>query len=694
MKEQSEQNQVMLILSVVCPMFVLISTLFWFYPEMSPVGCGYQSLPPAVEKAQERLEETQPEVIVVGSSIANKAVDPVSLAKELELPEGGVQVLWSGRATFPTIMLMVQQRILQENLKPKVILVFATPAWMLTNKVIDQAEFDMHWTGELDPVLQESLKIGGDGTRNYIKKRGIIQDKIQDFVRYWFGEKPFKLSGNKVDRELDALFSAENHRKDKVKQQKLIQHNLHQTEKEEEGKQEWAVIPPEEERLVYQLIKQVKAKGINIVIVEMPVAKSIKDLHSIPEDISKELIEKYAELGAGHLYYFDWGEKGVLADTHHMNLRGRGLFTTMLAKDLQRIDVLQEDMATAELPKELRKPELKWSNEVGVLKNGETLDLIFQHPWRNVELEVCVSGRRKPKRSILSISGQKLETKKSWGTEVWCETLERKKIKTGTIIQVENEKSIALHLHRVRVNGMELLELPIRLIAKKEIEVSTEDRIPSAINEVKSPPSWIQQYQKQYPDLQVGRPSRYTEINDKELVIRDIPWHCSPLEAFVQGKKQSASAGLCKHILKDPEKGDNCFVSTWWISLGRENINWSKATVNLKKDRVCLDLKNPKKHYWWVYPADSLQWSFGFLRGHYSLLRLTGTSVGSGKWRVIVKNQHKVFLDTTIDELDYMTEIYLDIPVRQKMNPNVVVEITAVEGTQNYLFMRGVELDN
>ncbi len=697
MSASTSHSRRMIVLSILCPAIILLFGLAWIFPHSLPLFGVEENLPPRVEEIQQRFEETRPEVIIVGSSIANKAVDEAVLATELGLSEGAVQKLWSGRATIATIMLMIQQRVLQQSVQPKLIVVFATPAWMLTNKVIDQKEFDMHWTGTMDPALQGVLNLKTDWTRNYSKKRSETQERNQQFVRYWFGEQLFGLSETEVQQQFESLFDFENQRTDSVKQQKLIQHNLHNDDSEnsEEAEVDWAVVPPEDQRLVYKLVEQVREKGINIVLVEMPVAKSIKPLHQIPEEVSLEVIQKYSELEAGHLYYFDWEEKDIFSDMHHMNQRGRSLFTKMLATDLKEMSALNENMTYAELPKALTKPELRWSNDVGTLKMGESLDIAFNYPWHDLSIEVCVSGRRKPARSMLSVAGQQVDTQKSWGAEVWCEQANVEKVDKGETIQIHNEKSIELHVHRVRLNQIDLLEKPLVLSAEQDIQVLTAGEHPSAAITQKEPlPPWLQKNKEKHPSLLVGKLSRYSELTDGFLLKKQIPWQCSPLEAVYQGQSLRNTVNLCKHILNDPQSGDNCFVSQWWLSFNREQIDWSQLQVQLQNERRCTDPKKKHKHYWWVYPDDSIRWSFGFLRGHYALLRLMGTSIGTGKWRVQVKNEHRVFLDTTIDELDFKKDVFLDVPVRQKMNPNIVVEITAIDGADNYLFVRGIELDN
>lgn len=692
MIEQASKNHSYVILSIIAPLIVFLITLLWIYPDLSPIGIAEEEkLHPDVQEIEDRLEKTKPEIILVGSSVANKSVDEKSLAKELGLEVDAVQKIWSGRAMLPTILLMIQERILMAEHKPKTIIVFATPAWMLSNEVMDQKEFDKHWTKELDSELERVLEFEPSWKRTYFKKRAETQDGVQNLVRYWFGEKPFALSEDKVSEQLDVLFDFENERKDQVKEQKLIQHNV----QKKEEKPAWSVIPSEEDLLIYHLIEQVKAQGINIILVEVPVSNTVKEVNRVPEELAFSLVEQYAELGAGHLYYFDWNPEDIFSDLIHMNDRGRVLFTKMLAKDLQKIGILEKEIKVAELPKELTKPILNWPSREGVLGRQEALDIQFSYRWKNVQLKICASGRHKLKNSMIRVDGKIVETKKDWGSEVWCEEVQLGDVGKDSKIQIQNDEKMPLILHKIYINEVDILKTPYPLVPKPESEILKEVE-PSQVGIIpdkKLSPFWKIK-KEELPFLKIGKLTGYLEMDEMTTLVEGVPWECFPLEVSYKGESFSSTRKVCKTILKDLNKGNNCFVKGRWIYFGKEEIDWTALFLGLKKNRTCSNAKSKYKSSWWVYPNDSIRLSFGYLKGHYSLLRLKGTIFGRGKWHIQVKNAQTVFLDTTITNLDFILEEMLDIPIRHKVDPNIVVEISALEGSDNYLFIEYIELSN
>ena len=342
--------------------------------------------------------------------------------------------------------------------------------------------------------------------------------------------------------------------------------------------------------------------------------------------------------------------------------------------------------------KESTFPILEWSGKEGGLLENQTLDIVFTDAWTNGEIEICASGEIEPTSSMIRVLGKEVETERTWGTEVWCERFDFDELKKGDRVQVQNDQNMELVLHRIRVNKTNLLEPSTRLAVKPEITVLKDGgNAEKSIFERKEIPPWLEPYKEMNPSLQVGRLSLYSEINDLNVMKKNIPEECAPLEAFYKGVSQASTKKSCKVTFNNPELGDNCFVGIWWVSVGRENIDWSQLFVALKKDRLC---QHEDQKYWWVYPNDSIQWSFDSIKEDYSLLRIIGTTFGEGQWRIQLRNENTIFLDKIVDEIDPTGEIILDIPIRHKVDPNIIVEITALEGTANYLFVEYIELDN
>ena len=135
-------NQISLILSLLFPAGVL----WGLYEYLNGSEAHNVALPPAIEAIDSRLDTTQPDIILVGSSLANKSVNEEVMAQELGLAPSKVQKIWSGMAAMPAIRLMIENRILAQNLQPKVVAILSPPVWLTTTDVLQDANFSTHQT--------------------------------------------------------------------------------------------------------------------------------------------------------------------------------------------------------------------------------------------------------------------------------------------------------------------------------------------------------------------------------------------------------------------------------------------------------------------------------------------------------------------------------------------------------------------
>ena len=183
-----------------------------------------------IQEIDKRLSESQPDVILVGSSLVNRAIDNKLFAKELGIPEQKVQKLWSGMATMPAVNLMIENRVLHQNLQPKVIAILCPPKWLAHSEVLQDAHFAMHQTRPLNPIIAEVLGLEQTGdSRPWKQRKTNFQDGYQEWNQELFGELVLGEGQADIDSKLDSLFAFENQRQN-VKGSQLIQHNTRETQ--------------------------------------------------------------------------------------------------------------------------------------------------------------------------------------------------------------------------------------------------------------------------------------------------------------------------------------------------------------------------------------------------------------------------------------------------------------------------------
>lgn len=675
------------------PYFLLRLGLLWIYPQQNIFNIAdgpiYDELDvaPTLQEIDERLQRTKPEIIIVGSSLADRAIDRASLAEKLGLREDSVQIIWIGMATMPNVLLMIQNRILSKDLTPKAIIVAATPAWMLTNKIPNQTGFELHQTTTLDPEVARILKIEQSWNRMLSQKKSRFQTAYLNLIRIVFGSWIFDYPTIKVEGRLERVFIDNDQRTD-IEQHKLIQVIPAKANPEAF---DWSEIPAEEDRLVYHLIKDVKDANINLVLVHLPVSKVVLKQHSLDDDIMISLIQKYRELGAGYLDYFDWDQENIFKDTKHLNSRGRELFTEMISKDLQRIRVLEKDMIVADLPNKLKVPTFNFETKEHSLRKGEELNLNFQYSWEQAKITACISGKWKPPLSIFRVNGQIMQSEQTSGSEHWCEHILVEDITPETNIQIKNSRLQQMLIHQIMIDDVKLItNTNISRLRGEELIVAGKNK-PASITKRKKIPPWIQNEKNPNPNLHLGILSKYTEVVDIELAKFNIPLECSPLEVR-ERNEIFGTTNRCKPMRKENKDRSSCYLNKWWLALSERDIDWKNTQVQLKENRRCA--YNTQKNAWWVYPNDTIHFKPLWFKDNHSRIRIFGNSIGEGTWKITVKNEHKTFLETSILGLDYKQEFLLDKPILKQKDRQVVVEISSIEAESEYLFIRNIEFDN
>ena len=142
------------IISIVFPIIVMV--IFW--TELNkPISENLFDLPTEIQEIDQRLAETQPDIILVGSSLTNRAVNTDYLAKTLGIAPTKIQTVWSGMATMPAMTLMIENRILKQKIKPMVVAILAPPNWLTQTEILQDANFSLHQTAPLSPILSEVL---------------------------------------------------------------------------------------------------------------------------------------------------------------------------------------------------------------------------------------------------------------------------------------------------------------------------------------------------------------------------------------------------------------------------------------------------------------------------------------------------------------------------------------------------------
>ena len=669
------------LLSMLMPLIIL-SGLYWFLNQSDDTNIFEYH--PDVTAIDRRLDATQPEILLVGSSLANKSVDEQSLAKQLGLAEDKVQKLWSGMATIPAVTLMIENRILNRNLQPKSIIILSPPNWLITNEILQNANFAMHQTQSLSQTLATVLGQEFQSSPSTIQQRKIqFQDGYTALNQQIFGEVLLNRSSEEIDEQLEMVFDFDQQRTDVNKGPQLIQHNV----REINGSQAPTNTNSTDLRLLEYLAKRVHDAGIHLVVVTLPVSNVIKEEHRVSGDILEQMIQTLDIHDAKLLDYFEWSEPNMYADTKHMNKRGRELFTAKLVPDLQQMGILSDTLQDAAPPPSLSAPTLTWSNQAPTLLPDDTLTLTFPIDLNNTILRICASGTEPT--TLISVPNTTFSRQGS--RNIWCDSGSLSTIAKNQTIVLTNTSTNPITIHSIEMNDVELINQPRHILSKREWRLDQSTPITAhAIRENSNLGKWLQKKQTQHPDLQVGTLSKYKGLTDVPLLKNGISNECRPLTVQLGSADLSLSA--CKEVWANNQ--GSCLHKDALLNISKKKIDWARSTVSLQSERGC-QFTHPRTGFgWWVYPGDVASTHFNWPKGDYTKVYLEGQSIGQGPWSMKVYADDVIYVDfSSTDPLNLALEIPLD-DVLPANTPNIRVSIEVPKTSNHFLFVHKVQIQN
>ena len=670
-----------LIASIILPLLILIG--FWTTINR-PISDDTTKLPTEIQAIDNRLQEAQPDVILVGSSLVNRAINNDTFAKQLGIEEGKVQKLWSGMATMPAVSLMIENRILAQDLQPKVIAILCPPSWLTETEILQDANFATHQTRPLSPLLANILGKETTATPSPWKQRkGDFQNGYQEWNQEIFGELILGESKEDIDAQLDGLFTAEHQRKN-VKGNQLIQHNIRETEEEREEAQ--TSIRTFDLRLLDSIAQQLNERNIQLVVVILPVSRTVKDKYALDDAQMIELINTLQKHEASFVDFYDWNERNTFGDTKHMNARGRKLFTPLLAQKWLDLGILSDNPTTTTTPGKFLKPEIANLNNRQLAIDG-IFTLTFPVALSKGSVTACVSST-----SPVDTVAFKESKNRTGSKTVWCEEIELSNLKEGQTISLQNQSGVPVQLHSLKLDTTELIEQPNSILAEMKdwtlVQSNPLQRFP--INKASQWPKWLTKKRTTFPTLQIGELSRYKGLSDVALAARGIPLECRPLE-ICQAEK-TLPLTKCKDVWNS--QTGYCINNKNFITIQETPVPWNTLSINLKENRLCHLPKRKVPAGYWVFPSDSSSTVFNWPKGDYSRIQIEGTSIGKGDWQIELFEGDTTFLDKTVSEpLEQEIELLLETPMLKK-HSKLEVRISVPEGSNTNLFIQRIEVKN
>jgi hypothetical protein len=352
-----------LALSIALPLLILLG------------GWGLLRRPAAVSEEvwafDRQLAIHEPEVIVFGSSLANRGVDMPVLARGLGLPENKLLLMQLPHSSLAHWYAMLKNRVFAQGHRPKLVLVVDAFTSMLHHDLLHDMEPNVerlmeHMTPN-EPVLAEKVFQSDDPEqfREYVVRlranawRDGLLNRWRDLVLGTFFTRKGK------PEELEKLVERVN---DEVFANDKMNYDLHKQKLEEQIERgaptATSNIPYSEDdwdlkrhALLPDMAALANEHGANLFFVRIPLPPSNTDMDYVPPEVESEAVDWIEALSA---IYLDMRgldlDDGMFEDMRHLSNRGAELFTGALARVLTAMHAL-EPGASSRAIQSLERPQ-------------------------------------------------------------------------------------------------------------------------------------------------------------------------------------------------------------------------------------------------------------------------------------------------------------------------------------------------
>lgn len=291
---------------------------------------------PAALAMEERLASTPPQVLILGNSIAEHAVDLPALSKGL-----------GGRSTLsltvhasppPTWYAVFKNRVLANGHRPQLVLVIGTLDFFTQVEVRTELQKSAlaEQMGQDEPVIAEKSlgqQVGAVPERVRLRRASLREGFIEAGRLFFLrtdGSSPTR--ANERAQAASVTVFEEDDRSDFSLQRRVIP----VVEVERAGKGEGPVAVAD--GFVPELVALARQAEAQIVFVRAPLPPSSAATAPVRAEVARELVAWLNENGAGYVDLSGLGlGEGAFRDATHLNARGREAFTKALSAELVRM---------------------------------------------------------------------------------------------------------------------------------------------------------------------------------------------------------------------------------------------------------------------------------------------------------------------------------------------------------------------
>lgn len=365
-------------------------------------GVGELFRPPTVSgKAaafEARIDRAQPDVVVLGSSLAQTNVRLDLLAEALDVPRERVVMLTLPNATAAHWYAILNNRVLARGHQPRLVVVVGALSTFVTPDLLKDTNVErlINQLGPDEPVL--GPKVFGTNSPAtfrllFLRERaGAARDA---FLNGW-RDRVLGLAFAGGRRAAGARLAARAN--EVVFPPEALDFDLHRSQATGLGVAAAQALSLDglhvgTDSLLPDMGALAKAHGVRLVWVRTPFPPSNQALDAVPEDLEADAVEVITDSGAEWLDLRGLGlGESDYQDMRHMNREGATRFTRALADALGGADALRRGRSWT-LPRVVGRVDAQGDGRAegaAVLRPGQPLTVDFEGAWRGAPEDFVV----------------------------------------------------------------------------------------------------------------------------------------------------------------------------------------------------------------------------------------------------------------------------------------------------------------
>jgi len=571
-----------------------------------------------------RLERNDPQVLVVGSSVARRDVRPRVLAEQLGLRKNQAIMLTLPNSVGAHWYAMLKHRVFEAGYRPKLVLVVNALGTMVTNEIPTEANL-LRLVEQMEPTDTEIVERvdGLDGNLGWRYARAEAAETRQSFLHTIRDAATAVVLGGRMDRaeKFNDSIARKVFADDLMDYGRYTNGDAFMVHLDDHYDQ-WSEEADPDSSFIPDIVGLCREYGAKVVFVRVPFPPSNAEKDKVGQEVERKSVEMIAEAGAGYLDFRSLGfTDDQFDDMAHMNVQGAEIFTAELGERLVAMNALGE---RAKLVVDGRVFPDKVTGDPQRIEPGSSVRFAFDRGWPYdaTDFQILAYGRYTGDvPPIWTVAGTSGEFRLDDGlastvmeglapSEAW--SIELSVPPDGSPLELMELAVGSPPITSFPVGDAEALNgASVRLIGGPAEQLGL-------VPEFDSPPvEFFSQVAVRAGQRGMGVIAlpEYIGLSDAQTVGDELPMACSPIRVYEDGQPLPLPHMQCDEV-PARRRGAYCHArGSIFLTASDGSKSWNNGRsyqLALDPDRGCKRFRKgggPLRDVRWLYPQDTVRFT-------------------------------------------------------------------------------------